>query len=199
MISLSIVALPLQDPILIITVMFLIILLSPMLLERIQVPGIAGLLIFGMLIGPHVFNIIPTNLEFTLFSTTGLLYLMFLAGLEIDLIDFLENKGKSLVLGLLSFIFPFVLGFAASYYLLNLGLLPSMLIGSMLSSHTLISYPIVSKAGIISTTIVTIIIGGTIIADVFALVSLQLISDYFSGLFNTAGILRMVVNFAGFG
>ena len=199
MISLSIITFPLQDPILIITVMFLIILLSPMLLERIQVPGIAGLLIFGMLIGPHVFNIIPTNLEFTLFSTTGLLYLMFLAGLEIDLIDFLENKGKSMVLGLLSFIFPFVLGFAASYYLLDLGLLPSMLIGSMLSSHTLISYPIVSKAGIISTTIVTIIIGGTIIADVFALVSLQLISDYFSGLFNTTGILRMVANFASFG
>ncbi|MFA5419226.1 MAG: cation:proton antiporter [Bacteroidales bacterium] len=199
MISLNTISFPLQDPILIITVMFMVILLSPLLLERIKIPSIAGLLIFGMLIGPNVFDVIPTNLEFSLFSTIGLMYLMFLAGLEIDLIDFLENKGKSLILGLLSFLFPFVLGFTASYYLLDLGTLPSLLLGSMLSSHTLISYPIASKSGIISTTIVTIIIGGTIIADVFALVSLQLISDYASGLFNTSGFLRMGANFLTFG
>ncbi len=191
--------LPLQDPVLIITVMIMVIFLSPLLLERIKIPGIAGLLIFGMLIGPNGFNIIPQNLEFSLFSTTGLLYLMFLAGLEIDLVDFIENKGKSLTLGLLSFIFPFLLGFLTSYYLLDLNVLASLLIGAMLSSHTLIAYPIASKTGIISTTIVTIIIGGTIIADVLALISLQVVSDYANNLFNPEGIIRMVINFTVFG
>jgi Kef-type K+ transport system membrane component KefB len=118
MISLSIVTLPLHDPILIITVMFLVILLSPLLLERIKVPGIAGLLIFGMLIDPHVFNIIPTNLEFTLFSTTGLLYLMFLAGLEIEMNDSRKNAGKSTLLGLYGFLIPMTLGALTGKYLL---------------------------------------------------------------------------------
>ncbi len=199
MLSINSITLPLQEPILIITMLILVIFLSPLLLERIKIPSIAGLLIFGMLIGSNGFSIIPSNLEFSLFSTTGLLYLMFLAGLEIDLIDFIENKGKSLALGLLSFIFPFVLGFAVSYYLLDLQFLPSMLLASMLSSHTLIAYPIASKMGIITTTIVTIIIGGTIIADVFALVALQFISDYASGLFNAEGMIRMFGNFILFG
>ena len=199
MITLNNITLPLQDPVLIITVMFLVILLSPLLLERIKIPAIAGLLIFGMLIGPNVFNVIPRNLEFSLFSTMGLLYLMFLAGLEIDLVDFIENKGKSLILGLLSFIFPFILGLVVGYFLLDLDILPSLLLASMLSSHTLIAYPIASKAGIITTTIVTIIIGGTIIADVFALVSLQFISDYADGRFNTSGLLRLAASFTGFG
>ncbi len=193
------ISLPLQDPVMIITVIILVVLLSPLILERFRIPGIAGLLIFGMLIGPHGINLIPESLELTLFSTMGLLYLMFLAGLEIDLIDFLENKGKSLVLGLLSFGFPLVLGYVTGYYLLNLDFLPSLLIGAMLSSHTLISYPIASKQGIITTTIVTVIIGGTIIADVLALISLQFISDYANGLFNIAGFVRMLINFTIFG
>lgn len=193
------ISLPLHEPVLIITVLILVILISPLLLERIKIPSIAGLLIFGMLIGSNGFNLIPNSLELSLFSTTGLLYLMFLAGLEIDLIDFIENKGKSLALGLLSFLFPFILGFVVSFYLLQLGFLPSLLMASMLSSHTLIAYPIASKMGIISTTIVTIIIGGTIIADVFALVTLQFISDYAAGLFNTAGMLHMMGNFTVFG
>lgn len=191
-------SLPLQDPVLIITVIILVILLSPLVLERFRIPGIAGLLIFGMLIGPNGINLIPESLELTLFSTTGLLYLMFLAGLEIDLIDFIENKGKSLMLGILSFIFPMILGYLTGYFLLNLDVLPSLLLGAMLSSHTLISYPIASRQGIISTTIVTIIIGATIIADVLALVSLQFISDYANELFNTEGILRMLGNFTIF-
>ena len=193
------ISLPLQDPVLIITVIILVVLLSPLILERFRIPGIAGLLIFGMLIGPNGINLIPESLELTLFSTMGLLYLMFLAGLEIDLIDFLENKGKSFVLGLLSFAFPMILGYATGYFLLNLDFLPSMLLGAMLSSHTLISYPIASQQGIIATTIVTIIIGGTIIADVLALISLQFISDYANGLFNVAGFLKMLMNFTIFG
>lgn len=197
--KLIMISLPLQDPVMIITVIILVILLSPLILERFRIPGIAGLLIFGMLIGPNGINLIPESLELTLFSTMGLLYLMFLAGLEIDLIDFIENKGKSSVLGLLSFGFPMILGYATGYFLLNLDLLPSLLLGAMLSSHTLISYPIASRQGIISTTIVTIIIGGTIIADVLALISLQFISDYANGLFNVAGFMRMLINFTIFG
>ncbi len=193
------ISLPLQDPVLIITVIILVILLSPLVLERFRIPGIAGLLIFGMLIGPNGINLIPESLELSLFSTMGLLYLMFLAGLEIDLIDFIENKGKSFVLGLMSFLFPMILGYVTGHFLLNLDFLPSMLLGAMLSSHTLISYPIASRQGIIATTVVTVIIGATIIADVLALISLQFISDYTNGLFNMAGFLRMLLNFTIFG
>lgn len=172
-----------------------IILIGPVLFERIRIPSIVGLLLSGALIGEHGFNLIPSELEFSLLGTMGLLYLMFLAGLEIDLIDFLENKVKSIFIGLASFLVPFILGFGVSYYLLDYSSTASWLIGAMLSSHTLISYPIMGRLGVVNKSIVTIIVGATIIADVLALISMELIINFSNEGVAGDSIFRLLLNF----
>ncbi len=159
--------------------MFAIILIGPVVFERIRIPSIVGLLLSGALIGQHGFNLVGSDLEFSLLSTMGLLYLMFLAGLEIDLIDFIENKLKSIFIGLASYLVPFLLGYLVSRHLLEYSVHASWLIGAMLSSHTLISYPLMGRLGIVNKSIVTIIVGATIIADILALVSMELIINFY--------------------
>ncbi len=171
---------PLTEPVLIIALILLILLIGPVFFERIRIPSIAGLLLMGAFIGPHGINLVSPDLEFSLLGTFGLLYLLFLAGLEIDLVDFIENKTKSIFIGLASFLIPFLLGFVVSRYLLSYGIPGSWLIGAMLATHTLISYPILGRLGIINKSIVTVTVGATIIADILALLSMEVITDFAS-------------------
>ena len=91
---------PLQNPVLIFSLILLIILLSPILLKRLNIPGIIGLIISGVIIGPKGLNILANNSAIDLFSTIGLLYIMFIAGLELDLVEFKSNKNKSILFGI---------------------------------------------------------------------------------------------------
>lgn len=168
---------PFQEPVIIITLVLLILLIGPVLFERMRLPAIAGLLISGAIIGPNGFNLLSPDLEFSLLGTMGLLYLMFLAGLEIDLLDFIENKLKSIFIGLATFIIPFIIGYLICRHLLKYDFIASWLIAAMLSSHTLISYPLLGRLGIVNKPIVTIVVGATIIADVLALISMELITN----------------------
>jgi len=186
---------PFTEPVIIITLILVILLLSPVIFERLRIPSIVGLLISGALIGPNGFNLLPPDLEFSLLGTIGLLYLMFLAGLEIDIIDFINNKWKSIFTGLASFILPFSLGFLISRHLLNFSVYASWLIGAMLASHTLISYPVLGRLGIINKSIVTIGVGATIIADVLALVGMELITNFAEKGFNWYDMLHLGLNF----
>ncbi|HMZ46748.1 MAG TPA: cation:proton antiporter, partial [Chitinophagaceae bacterium] len=102
---------PLKNPVLVFSLILLIILLSPLLLKKINIPGIIGLIIAGVVIGPHGFNILAKNSAIDLFSTIGLLYIMFIAGLELDLNEFKANKNKSLLFGFFTFIIPLSIGF----------------------------------------------------------------------------------------
>lgn len=189
---------PFVEPVLIIALVLLIILIGPVLFERIRVPAIVGLLLSGALIGENGFNLVTNDLEFSLLGTMGLLYLMFLAGLEIDLIDFLDNKLKSIFIGIASFLVPFMLGFIVTRYLLDYELYAAWLIGAMLASHTLVSYPIMGRLGIVSKSIVTIIVGATIIADVLALISMELIINFAGDGVALDSMLRLLLNFAIF-
>ena len=190
--------LPFTDPVTIISLILLILLIGPVFFERIRIPSIVGLLLSGAIIGPHGFNLIPSDLEFTLLGTIGLLYLMFLAGLEIDLIDFIINKSKSIFIGIASFAIPLVLGFLVSFYALNLEVYTSWLVGAMLSSHTLISYPLLGRLGIVNKPIVTIIVGATIIADILALVAMELITNFAAEGFEIKSLALLVVEFVVF-
>ncbi|HEX8607944.1 MAG TPA: cation:proton antiporter, partial [Pedobacter sp.] len=107
-----------------------------------------------------------------LFGTVGLLYIMFLAGLEIDLAEFKKNRKQILIFGMLTFIFPLTVGTMASYYVLGYGFLSSLLLASMFSTHTLVSYPIASKYGVIRNKAVSMTVGGTMITDILALLIL---------------------------
>jgi Kef-type K+ transport system membrane component KefB len=169
------------NPVLVFTIVLLIILLAPMVMEKLRLPGIIGMILAGVIFGPYGLNVLENNAAFRLFGTVGLLYLMFMAGLEMDMNQFRQSRMKSLTFGLLTFTIPLAIGFPVCYYLLEYNFLGSLLIASMFSTHTLISYPIVQKLGITKNEAVIIAIGGTIITDVMVLVLLAVISTTASG------------------
>ena len=166
---------PFQNPVLVFSLILFIILLSPILLRKLKIPGIIGLIISGVIIGPHGLNILEQNSAVKLFSTIGLLYIMFIAGLELDLKEFQRNRNKSLAFGFLTFTIPLVFGFPVCYYLLKYDFTASLLISSMFSTHTMVSYPIVSKFGISKNEAVAITVGGTILTDTAVLILLAII------------------------
>ena len=166
---------PFQNPVLVFSLILFIILLSPILLRKLKIPGIIGLIISGVIIGPHGLNVLEQNSAVKLFSTIGLLYIMFIAGLELDLKEFQRNKNKSLVFGFLTFTIPLVFGFPVCYFLLKYDFTASLLISSMFSTHTMVAYPIVSKFGISKNEAVAITVGGTILTDTAVLILLAII------------------------
>jgi Kef-type K+ transport system membrane component KefB len=166
------VSLPVEDPVLKFLILLIIILGAPLLLNKIKVPHLLGLIIAGAIIGPNGLNILSRDSNIVVTGTTGLLYIMFLAGLEIDMGDFKKNKWKSLAFGTYTFAIPLVAGCLAGYYLLGFSPLTSLLFASLFSSHTLISYPLISKMGLSKNQAVNITVGGTIITDVLALLVL---------------------------
>lgn len=167
--------LPLQNPVLVFSLVLFIILLSPILLRRLNIPGIIGLIISGVIIGPHGFNVLENNAAVDLFSTIGLLYIMFIAGLELDLIEFKSNRNKSLLFGLFTFIIPLALGYPVVRYILGYDFNAAFLTASMFATHTLVAYPIVSKLGVSKNQAVAITVGGTILTDTAVLIILAVI------------------------
>lgn len=173
--------LPLQDPVLKFLIILAIILAAPLILNRFKIPHLLGLIIAGAIIGPHGFNIVLRDSSIILSGTAGLLYIMFLAGLEIDMGDFKKNSWRSIVFGLYTFIIPMALGTAVGLYVLNFSLYTSILLASMFASHTLIAYPIISKFGVAKDKAVSITIGGTMITDTLSLLVLTAIVGIATG------------------
>ena len=169
------VTLPFTDPVLKFLIILVIILLAPLLLNRIKVPPLIGLILAGAIIGPNGFNFMLRDSGIIMSGTAGLLYIMFLAGLEMDIADFKKNAFRSTVFGMYTFITPMVLGFVSAYYIFGYTLITSILFASMLASHTLLTYPIVSKLGIVRDKSVSIAVGGTIITDTLALLILAIV------------------------
>ena len=189
---------PLTNPVLIFSLILLIILLSPIVLKKLNIPGIIGLIISGVVIGPHGLNILAKNSAIDLFSTIGLLYIMFIAGLELDMKEFQKHKNKSLVFGLFTFILPLLLGFPVCYYLLKYQINSSFLTASMFATHTLVAYPIVSRFGISKNKAVAITVGGTILTDTAVLLILAVVLGSANGSLNHEFWLRMGTSLAIF-
>jgi len=167
--------LPLSNPVLIFSLILFIILLAPVLLQRVRIPGIIGLIVSGIIIGPSGLNILEKSLFVDVFSTIGLLYIMFIAGLELDLNEFKANRNKSILFGFLTFSIPIGIGFPVCYYLLDFDMNASLLMSSMFATHTLVTYPIVSKLGVSKNPAVAITVGGTILTDTAVLIMLAVI------------------------
>lgn len=167
--------LPLTDPVLKFLLILVIILSAPLLLNKLKIPHLLGLIIAGAIIGPNGLNLVLRDSSIILSGTAGLLYIMFLAGLEIDMGDFKKNSGRSFVFGMYTFLIPMALGIVAGLYVLHFSMETSILLASMFASHTLIAYPIISKLGITKDKSVTITVGGTMITDMLALLVLTVI------------------------
>ena len=183
--------LPITDPTWIFFLVMIIILFAPMILERLRIPHIIGMILAGVAIGEYGFNILERDSSFELFGEVGLYYIMFLAGLEMDMEDFKKNRIRGIIFGLLSFSIRFGIGMWSCMKLLGFGLTTSILMGCMYASHTLISYPIVSKYGLSKLRSVNIAIGGTIIVDTLALIGLAIISGMYKG--DTGGMFWLMM------
>lgn len=167
--------LPLSNPILIFALILIIILLAPIILKKLHIPGIIGLIISGIIVGPYGLNILAKTSAVDLFSTIGLLYIMFIAGLELDLNEFKTHKYKSVIFGIFTFALPLGIGFPVCHYLLHYNFYASLLIASMFATHTLVTYPIVSKFGLNKNQAVAVTVGGTILTDTAVLIILAVI------------------------
>lgn len=191
--------LPLTNPVLKFFLILVIILFAPILLNKLKIPHLLGLIIAGAVIGPNGFHLMERDSSIILSGTAGLLYIMFLAGLEIDLADFKKNSQKSLVFGMYTFIIPMTLGTIAGIYLLEFSIPTSVLLASMFASHTLIAYPLISKLGVAKNRAVNITVGGTMITDTLALLVLAIIVGMTTGEVNTEFWVRLSVAITVFG
>ncbi|HWK56269.1 MAG TPA: cation:proton antiporter [Parapedobacter sp.] len=189
---------PLSNPVLIFALILFIILLSPILLRRIKIPGIIGLILSGVAIGPHGLNLLEQSSAVDLFSTIGLLYIMFIAGLELDMNEFRKTRHKSVAFGFLTFVIPIAIGYPVCYYILGYDVLASAMISSMFATHTLVSYPVVNSYGISKNEAVAITIGGTILTDTAVLIILAVIIGASQGQLNQEFWVTLGISFAIF-
>ena len=173
--------LPITDPTWIFLLVLLIILFAPILLTKLRIPHIIGMILAGVAVGEHGFNILMRDSSFELFGKVGVYYIMLLAGLEMNMADFKKNRAKAVMLGLLAFIIPIGIGLVTNMLLLKYSLLTSILLASMYASHTLVAYPIVIRYGISRQRSVSIAVGGTAVTDTLTLLVLAVVSGLFKG------------------
>lgn len=172
---------PITDPTWIFFVVLGVILFAPMILERLRIPSIIGLIAAGVLIGPYGFHILERDSSFEIFGKVGLLYIMFLASLEMNLQDVMKRRHQAIVYGLLSFLVPILLGISANHWLLGFSMPAAVLMASMYAAHTLITYPVVMKMGISKIRAVNVAVGGTIVADTLTLILLAVVGGTYKG------------------
>ena len=172
---------PITDPTWIFLLVLVMILFAPIVLEKLRVPHIIGMIMAGLLVGEHGFNILARDSSFELFGKVGLYYIMFLAGLEMNMNDFKENKYKAMTLGLLCFFIPITIGFITNLSILHYSVATAVLLASMYASNTQVSYPIAIKYGISGQRGVSIAVGGTAVTDTLTLLVLAVVAGVHRG------------------
>lgn len=187
---------PIEDPILKFLLIMAIILGTPLILNKLKIPYLLGLIIAGAVIGPHGLNLVLRDSSIILSGSAGMLYILFTAGLEMDMADFKQSSVRSLSFGLYTYIFPMLFGVISGYGILGYSLPSSLLLGALFASQTLIAYPIISKLGITRDKAVTIAVGGTIIVDILALVTLTVVTGLATGSTDTTFWYRLGASIA---
>ncbi len=163
-----------RDPVAVFLIIVAVMLVMPLLFERLRLPGIIGLILAGVAIGPHGFALLERDRTMILLGTVGVIFLMFLGGLETSLGDLKRNADKAIIFGLATFLLPMGLGTAAMVAI-GYDWLPAILIASCFASHTLLALPVLSKLGIMKSPAVTATLGGTLITNVLALLVLAVV------------------------
>jgi Kef-type K+ transport system membrane component KefB len=189
--------LPIADPVVVFAIATASFVLAPLLFERFRVPGIIGLIVAGALVGPNALGLLERDETIVLLGTVGLLYLMFVAGIEIDLHGFARNRDRSLAFGAATYLIPQALGTGVGIAL-GYSWASSILLGSMLASHTLVAYPIASRLGVSKNTAVTAAVGGTIITDLVSLLVLAVVAASTEGELNAAFWARLLASLGVF-
>jgi Kef-type K+ transport system membrane component KefB len=170
----------LNEPVAFFLLIMSIILVTPLLSERVRLPGIIGIILGGMLIGPHGFQLIEADDRMVFLSTIGLVYLMFSAGLEVDINQFMRVRGRSMVFGFFTFLLPQFMGMTLGW-ILGLNWLGMILLGSAFASHTLIAFPILTRLGVTRNEAVAVTTGATVLTDIGAFIILAVVLGAQSG------------------
>jgi Kef-type K+ transport system membrane component KefB len=168
-------ALPLTEPVAVFTVVLLVLLAAPLVARR-GVPSAVVLLAAGVVLGPHALGVLDRDPTMVLLGTVGLLYIMFLAGLEIDLHELREGKERSLGFGAATFLLPQLVGVAVGVLVLGMGWPAAVLLGSVFASHTLLAYPAAARLGLQKERATTTAVGATILTDTLALLVLAVVA-----------------------
>ena len=172
--------LPLEEPVLVFTLALTVFLIGPLLVKRLGQPGIIGIIVLGVLIGPGVFGFVEdTDLE--LLGEVGLIYLLFTVGLELDLQRFKEAPENAALFGLVSFFVPFIGGTLIVMGTLGFDAWAAMLLAAVFASHTLLAYPIVNRLGVTKNRAVTAVFGGILFTDTLALIVLAIVTGAIGG------------------
>ena len=185
--------LPVANPTWIFFLVLMIILFAPILLGRLRIPHIIGMILAGVVVGKYGLNILERDSSFELFGKVGIYYIMFLAGLEMDLENLKKNIAKALVFGVLTFGIPFGIGMWVGMSVLGFSMGASVLLSCIFASHTLVSYPIVGRYGMARHDSVSISIGGTMFALTVSLFILAGVSGLYRGELDSGSWILFVV------
>lgn len=195
---LFIVTFPLRQPVAIFLLVLFIILVCPIVFRRLRIPHIVGLILAGVVVGPFGFNLLERDASFEIFGQVGILYLMFLAAVEIDMFHLRKNLRHGIFFGLLTFAIPMVLGILGTRFAFNATWTTSVLVASMYASHTLISYPIVSRFGLQNARSAVIAVCATIVAVMLALLTLAGVVEAAEDHFSISHAFRLIALMAGY-
>lgn len=187
--------LPITSPTLIFFVVLFIILIAPIVMGKLRIPHIIGMVLAGIVIGPYGLNILERDSSFELFGRVGLLYIMFLAGIEMDMEGLKKDLGKVTVFGLLTCFVPFILTYLSCVWYLGYPSLASLLLGCIMASNTLVAYPIVVRYGLQRSTVTTLSVGASMLSLLIALVVTAALVGSMSG---DTGTLFWVMFFVKF-
>ena len=189
---------PIESPTAIFFVVLLIILFAPIIMSKLRIPHIIGMVLAGVIIGPDGLHVLKLDDSFELFGRVGLLYIMFLAGLEMDLESVKKNSRQFIIFGLLTCFVPLILTYLMSMSLLNYSGRASFLLGCIMASNTLIAYPIVGRYGLQRNSSVMLSVGSSMISLFLALVMVAGFSNSFSENSGLQFWLLFVLKFAAF-
>jgi Kef-type K+ transport system membrane component KefB len=190
--------LPITDPTLIFFVVLLIILFAPIVMSKLRIPHIIGMVLAGVMIGQYGFNILERDNSFELFGRVGLYYIMFLAGLEMDIEGVKKHTRRFLIFGLLTCFVPLILTYIMAMTILDYSPAASFLLGCIMASNTLIAYPIIGRYGLQRHPSVGLSVGSSMISLFMALVMLAALSSSFEKGSGWLFWILFIVKFAAF-
>jgi Kef-type K+ transport system membrane component KefB len=181
-----------QSPVAVFLTIIAVILIAPLVIERFRLPGIVGIIVGGIIIGPYALNLLSVDSTIETLAVAGLVYLMFSVGLEIDLRQFKQVRNKSIVFGLLTFSLPMINGIVLGRWL-GYSWGSAFLLGAVIASHALINYPLLSRLGIMRNEAVAATLGATVFSDVSALLVLAFVVRNSEGSASATDILLLII------
>lgn len=184
-------SLPLIEPALVLALLFVLVLVGPLVAKIVRLPPIIGLIGAGIVIGPSALGLLERDGAVEVLGNAGLLYLMFQAGLELDLEEFKERRSQAITFGALTFLIPFGVAIPVNLAL-GFSTTAALLLAVSWAPHTLLAYPVVQRLGLTKARSVAITVGATIITDTAALITLEILIEAHEGKLSPGFVLKLI-------